>query len=64
MKVVKYVITIKDIMRNSLFDIECTSKNELKKKYEVYSKDTDYEVVSMRSVLIEVRPISIDILEC
>ena len=61
MKIVKYIITIKDIMRNSLFDLECASENELKSKYEKYSKDTDYEVVSMQSALIEIRPISADI---
>lgn len=61
MKVVKYTITIKDVMRDSLFDIECDSEKELKLKYEKYSKDTDYEVISMQSVLLEIRPISADI---
>lgn len=61
MKVVKYIITVKDIMRNSLFDLECDSEIELKLRYEKYSKDTDYEVMSMQSVLLEIRPISADI---
>lgn len=61
MKAVKYTITIKDVMRDSLFDIECDSEKELKLKYEKYSKDTDYKVVSMQSVLLEIRPISADI---
>lgn len=61
MKVVKYIITVKDIMRNSLFDLEFDSETELKLRYEKYSKDTDYEVMSMQSVLLEIRPISADI---
>lgn len=61
MKVVKYTITVKDIMRNILYDLECESETELRSKYEKYSKDTDYEVMSMQSVLLEIRPISADI---
>ena len=58
MKFGKYTITIKDVMRDSLFDIECDSETELRLKYEKYSKDTDYEVISMQSVLLEIRPIN------
>lgn len=58
MKIVKYIITIKDIMRDSSFILECDSESELKLKYERYSEDTDYEVISMQSVLIEINPIS------
>lgn len=61
MKYGKYIITIKDIMRDSLFDLECESETELRLKYEKYSKDIDYEVISMHSVLLEIRPINADI---
>lgn len=61
MKKVVYLITIKDVMKNSDFDIECSSETELKLKYEKYKKDTNYEVVSMQSVLLEIRPITADI---
>lgn len=61
MKKVTYLITIKDIMRNSEFDIEYKSETELKLNYEKYKKDTDYEVVSMQSVLLEIRPITADV---
>lgn len=61
MKKVAYLITIKDVMRNSEFDIEYKSETELKLNYEKYRKDTDYEVVSMQSVLLEIRPITADV---
>lgn len=58
MAINKYIITIKDIMRDELYDIECECYEELKRKWERYSKDTDYEVISMHSVLIEIRTIN------
>ena len=61
MKKIKYLITIKDIMRETQFDLECNSETELKLNYEKYKKDTDYEVVSMQSVLLEIRPITADV---
>jgi hypothetical protein len=61
MKVIKYCLTIRDIMRGTEFIVECESDTELKIKYERYQKDTDYEVVSMYSMLLEIRPITADI---
>lgn len=60
MCLVKYTITIKDIMRGSLFDVECEDFEELKNKYKRYSNDSDYEVIHMHSVLLEIRPIHKD----
>lgn len=61
MKLLKYCLTIKDVMRDSYFIVECVSTTELKLRYEKYMKDTDYEVVSIHSVLLEIRLINADI---
>lgn len=57
-KIVEYYITIRDVMRNSEFIIKCDTEAELKQRYEKYKKDTDYDIISMHSMLIEIRPIS------
>ena len=55
MKVVKYVLTVKDVMRGTTFELEIESKDSLKERYEKYSKDYDYEVVGATEVSLEVK---------
>ena len=55
MKVVKYVLTVKDVMRGTTFELEIESKDSLKERYEKYSKDYAYEVVSVTAVSLEVK---------
>lgn len=62
-KMIKYHMTVKDVMRNALFIVERCSEEELRKVYYRYKNDSDYEVISAESMLIEVRPIRLSDIE-
>lgn len=50
----KYYLYVKDIMRDYIFPIEVKSLLELAYVYKKYDEDTDYDVVSMQSVVVNV----------
>ena len=62
-KVVEYYITIRDIMREQEFILKCDNDAELKAMYEKYKKDNDYKIMSMHSMLMEIRPILSEMME-
>lgn len=48
-----YWLHVKDVMRDSVLALDYETRRELAHAYNRYSKDTDYEVLSMHSTKIE-----------
>lgn len=52
-KINKYYLHVKDVMRDYVFALDYESLEELASAYGKYSKDSDYEIVSMHSMCVE-----------
>lgn len=46
----KYFITVRDIMRDTLYTFSYDSYTEFIKRYNWYHKDTDWEIISAHKV--------------
>ena len=60
MKTVKYIITIMDILNNTCYNDTVDSEAEVKLKYEKLKKSTDYKIISVNALLLEIRPINLE----
>lgn len=63
MKIVKYVITIMDVINNTCYNDTVDSEAEVKIKYEQLKKSTDYKIISVNTLLLEIRPLNLEELE-
>lgn len=63
MKIVKYVITIMDVLTHTCFNDTVDSETEVKIKYEKLKKNTDYKIISVNTLLLEMRPFNLEELE-
>lgn len=52
-KITTYYLIVKDVMRGSVMALEYSTYKELAEGYNRYSKDNDYEVLTMHSTSIE-----------
>ena len=52
-KTMTYYLHVKDVMRDFPLALNYDTKRELALAYDRYSKDTDYEVLSMHSMQID-----------
>lgn len=60
MKIVKYVITIMDVLTNTCYNNTVDTETEVKIIYERLKKNTDYKVISVNALLLEIRPINLE----
>ncbi len=60
MKIVKYVITIMDVLNNTCYNDTVDSETEVKIKYEKLKKSTDYKIISVNTLLLEIRPMNLE----
>ena len=63
MKIVKYIITIMDVLNNTCYNDTVDSEAEVKIKYEQLKKSTDYKIISVNTLLLEIRPLNLEELE-
>lgn len=63
MKIVKYVITIMDVLTNTCYNETVDSETEVKIEYEKLKKNTDYKIISVNALLLEMRPLDLEELE-
>lgn len=63
MKIVKYVITIMDVLTNTCYNDTLDSETEVKIKYEKLKKNPDYKIISVNTLLLEIRPMNLEELE-
>ena len=60
MKILKYVITIMDMRNNICYNDTVDSETEVKIKYEKLKKNTDYEIISVNAISLEMRPLNLE----
>lgn len=63
MKILKYVITIMDVRNNICYNDTVDTETEVKIKYEKLKKSTDYKIISVNALLLELRPLNLEELE-
>ena len=64
LKTARYCLQVLDIMRNSEYTLDYGSEDELRKAYKRYDKDTDYSIIGMYTMLVEIREIKKEDLLC
>lgn len=62
-KIVEYYITIRNITKEQEFVLKCDNDAQLKQMYETYKKEKNFKILSMHSMLMEIRPIPIEYME-
>lgn len=60
MKIVKYVITIMDVLNNTCYNDTVDTDTEVKIKYDKLKKSTDYKIISVNALLLEMRPMNLE----
>lgn len=63
MEIVKYIITIMDLRNNTCYNYTVDSETEVKIKYEKLKKSTDYKIISVNTLLLEIRAFNLEELE-
>lgn len=63
MKILKYVMTIIDVRTNTCYNDTVDSETEVKIKIEKLKKNTDYKIISVNALLLELRPLDLEELE-
>ena len=63
MKIVKYIITIRDVRYNTCYNVTVDTDTEVKIKYDKLKKSADYEIISVNTLLLEIRAFDLEELE-